>query len=159
MAQTLHHLSEMTKCSRFVFLTLAVATAAMAFGGPVRAAERFRVAGSAGIASPVGILGANVAFSPQSWLVLEAGTGFGYTGWQLSVMPKISLGSERNRFMAGVGVSLAPHFEDDHGHSYSIPWLNVDLAGWEHRFPTNWSLGLSFGTTTALETFHWDALD
>jgi hypothetical protein len=40
-------------------------------------------------------------------LRVELGAGLGFSGWQLSVMPKLVVGGPRDYFVSGVGVSLA----------------------------------------------------
>ena len=60
-----------------------------------------------GIASALGSAGVDYQFAPTSWLRLEGAVGYGPTGFQLSVMPKLALGGARCAFTMGFGPSLA----------------------------------------------------
>jgi hypothetical protein len=60
-----------------------------------------------GLATPIGFLGGSLSV-PWRYFALEASGGFGLTGVQLSVMPKIiPLRWDRNQLMAGVGATVA----------------------------------------------------
>src|SRR5262245_26479441 len=60
-----------------------------------------------GLGSAVGVAGVDYQFAPLDWVRLEGGVGWGPTGTQLSLMPKIALGSGTCAFTAGFGASLA----------------------------------------------------
>src|SRR5262245_11589098 len=59
-----------------------------------------------GFASALGLGGLAYTYAATPSALIEVGAGLGFSGLQLSVMPKLSVGSERNRFVAGAGVSV-----------------------------------------------------
>jgi hypothetical protein len=80
---------------------------------------------------------------------LEVGAGYGYSGYQLSLMPKIVLGEPHDHFVAGVGVSVG--FPTDARVATGHPiWLNIDALGYEHRFDTGIALSAAFGASGGL---------
>jgi hypothetical protein len=93
-----------------------------------------------GAFSAVGYAGVTYAYSPLAETQLELGAGYGMTGLQLSFMPKVSLGSERHRFVTGLGPSLGV---ERGGNSY---WLNADL-GYEYRSEGGFSFLVAGGLT------------
>ena len=90
-----------------------------------------------GVASAVGLAGVGYQFAPLPWVRLEGAAGWGPTGTQLSIMPKIALGGGTCSFMAGFGASLAfggqQAAEGHTPNSGTIPWLNLDVPGIECR--------------------------
>ena len=127
-----------------------------ATSSPARADERRNaVRADVGMFSAVGFVGATYSRAVQRWLVVETGVGLGLTGVQLSAGPRVSLGTGRNRFVAGGGFALAiptvrGHLGDP-GYLRDSPgvFLDLDLAGYEVVSPDN---GLTFlaamGVTT-----------
>ena len=100
-----------------------------------------------GFASAVGLFGVSVGWAPSEWFEIEGGIGVGFTGLQLSLMPKLALGSLRHRFLLGGGASVGIGGEelrlddDDRDDDASsevlvIPWFNADV-GYEYRWVTN----------------------
>ena len=76
---------------------------------------------------------------------VEAGLGLGETGSQFSLMPKAFFGSEHDRFVVGAGVSATA------GASSGLPlWLNVDVAGFEHRAQDGFVLMMAAGFAKGL---------
>jgi hypothetical protein len=136
--------------------------------GNVRADEpspvaRQRIGVDAGLASAVGTIGATYQYAPLSIARLEGGLGWGPSGTQVSVMPKVAFGSSTCVFLAGFGASLAVGGRlADEGHGPNpnvIPWLNLDLPGVECRTRGNFSFQGTLGLTMPLVAFHWDAAD
>src|SRR6185503_20472721 len=116
-----------------------------------------------GLGSALGIVGVDYQFAPLRWLRLEAAAGYGVTGTQLSVMPKIALGNDTCSFTAGFGASLAlwgREAEEGHGpNPGTIPWLNLDLPGIECRARSGFSYQMTLGLTTPLANFHYDFVE
>ena len=100
-----------------------------------RVSVRFEVGGN----SPIGLLG--VAFNVRALphLLLEGGFGLGGSGLQFSAMPKLYMGSLRTHVYTGLGVSLGV----DTGNT--AEWLNLDVAGFEHRFDSGWLVNVGGG--------------
>jgi hypothetical protein len=84
-----------------------------------------------GVGSAVGFLGLALGAVLGDYAQIEAGVGLGASGLQLSLMPKLVLGSRRNHFLCGVGLSLAVPVNADESTGHPI-WLNVDALGVEH---------------------------
>jgi hypothetical protein len=126
-------------------------------------AKRHRVGGDMGIASALGSAGVDYQFAPVSWLRLEGAVGYGPTGFQLSVMPKIALGGARCAFTMGFGPSLAvggQQASEGHGpNPGAIPWLNLDVPGMECRSRGGFSFQATLGLTMPLADFHYDIAD
>ena len=127
-----------------------------------------------GMASPVGFLGAVYSRPIGASLAIEAGAGLGLTGLVLSAMPKLYLGSGRTRFTPGVGLSVSiplggdnPTLHTGHpagddeaaGDPITMPWLDADLLGVEHRTAGGFVVAASAGLTFPLRRAHWDAID
>lgn len=102
-----------------------------------------------GLGSAVGLAGLTLTQAFGPWVRLELGGGYGVTGYQLSVMPKLALGDRRDRFVAGVGVSLALPTDSRIASGRPV-WLNVDALGYEHRFDSGFALSATFGVTGGL---------
>jgi hypothetical protein len=99
----------------------------------------------AGVASAVGWGGITYAYSPIRWVLFEAGAGYGISGTQLSLMPKLTPGSERNRFLFGPGYSIGigPSMSGTKAGDV-LHFINVDV-GYEHRFETGFALQVAAG--------------
>jgi hypothetical protein len=150
---------------RFLLLPLLVqlgAGSAAAQEAPQPIAHH-RVGVDLGLASAVGAAGVDYQFAPLRWVRLEGGVGWGATGTQFSLMPKIALGSGTCAFIAGFGASVAvggQQAEPGHGPNPDvIPWLNLDVPGIECRSRSGFSFQATFGLTMTMVDFHWDALD
>lgn len=151
----------------FMFPPMLIAVSSMPFtacAAPALALDArppsptFKAAGNLGVGSAVGLVGATLTYAPIAWLHVEGGVGIGFTGLQLSTMGKLSFGSRSDRYVGGIGLSLAPHHVDAHGGSFVVPWFNLDAIGYEHRFPSGWSVTLIAGLTVALAKYHADYL-
>lgn len=94
-----------------------------------------------GFASAVGALGVTYTRAFDETIRLEAGLGLGFSGTQLSLMPKFVFGGPRDHFVTGLG--LAVTFPTDGKIADGNPvWLNYDALGYEHQFESG--IGLSF---------------
>jgi hypothetical protein len=126
-------------------------------------AGRHRVGADLGVASALGTVGVNYQFAPFHWVRLEGAVGWGPTGAQLSVMPKVALGRGSCVFTAGFGPSLAvggQQAEAGHGpNPGTIPWLNLDVPGIECQFHTGFSFQATAGLTMPLAEFHYDVAE
>ena len=137
-----------------MFSALVVATLlganASAPPSPSRNAFCFNV----GAASAVGFLGLTYARDLGSVLQLELGVGAGATGAQISLMPKLILAgssaSDRVLFGAGVSVGIPGAKLYPAGTYVLMPWINVDLLGYEHRATSGFDFLIAGGITTAL---------
>ncbi len=102
-----------------------------------------------GLGSAVGLAGITLTQAFGPWLQLELGAGYGVSGYQLSVMPKLALGDRRDRFVAGLGASVALPTDPRVASGHPV-WLNVDAAGYEHRFDSGFAVSATFGVTGGL---------
>jgi len=107
-----------------------------------------------GIASAVGVAGLTVTRAFFDCLRVELGGGAGWSGWQLSLMPKVgvdlsSAGVHYLVFGAGVALTLpgyaASTFMAD-GHPV---WLNAEI-GYEARAENGFAFAIAAGVTRGL---------
>jgi hypothetical protein len=115
-------------------------------GGAASARADQRLGLDVGAFSAVGELGLTYSAEHDVGRI-ELGLGAGLTGYQLSAMPKLSLGSPSHRYLGGAGVSVSLPTDGRFGR---VVWLNVDALGYEYRVPSSWSLQVSLGFTYAL---------
>jgi hypothetical protein len=118
-----------------------------------------------GLASPLGFGGATLwrDFTPQ--FRLEAGIGMGLSGVQLSTLARALLGSPNHRFVPAAGFSvgiptsdvyLMGPFHDGVTHEVVVvPFLNVDVLGYEYKSDDGWTVLMALGATTPLRTVSW----
>jgi hypothetical protein len=135
-----------------VLVSLSLVPAIVAAGAPTAAvteSARTAVGVDLGIASAVGYGGVTLTRQFGDHLRLEAGAGFGLSGLQLSVMPKLVLGEGRDHFVVGAGVSVA-FFSNSHYVSGHPIWLNVDALGYEHQFEGGLAFSYALGLTGGL---------
>ena len=117
-----------------------------------------------GVASAVGEIGLVYQFAPSPRWRFEGGLGWGFSGVQLSVMPKIALGGACS-FVAGLGPSVGvggPYAQSGPEHQPQpdvIPWLNLDVPGVECHSDAGISFQATLGVTMALRAFHYDITD
>lgn len=131
--------------------------AALALALATSAADRpWQVRFDAGIGSAVGFAGADLVYAPSDSIRLEAGAGRGYTGWQLSLMPKYAVRvGEQLHALFGFGPSLSlepldPRQYASEFHQTGVAvWLNAD-AGFEYRFDSGLTLSVAAGLTAAV---------
>lgn len=127
-------------------LVLLIPAAASAGDLPSRNALRL----DAGLFSAVGELGTSYTRSLTSLLQLEAGVGVGLSGVQLSLMPKLSAGQGRHRYVGGIGVSAAIFLGAGPDDSPAFAWLNADVLGYEYRSSGGFTLLAAVGLTVGL---------
>jgi hypothetical protein len=102
-----------------------------------------------GIGSALGLAGVRVTEAFGRFARLEIGAGYGWSGYQLSLMPKIVIGEAHDHFVAGLGVSVA--LPDNALFASGHPvWLNVDAIGYEHLFDTGIALSAALGLSGGL---------
>lgn len=107
--------------------------------------RRNRLGFDLGVFSALGLAGVSYARQLAEPLALEAGVGLGGSGLQLSLMPKLTLGSNGDYYVAGLGVAWAV------GESRSpMFWVNADLLGYERRLENGLGLSISLGATACL---------
>jgi len=110
-----------------------------------------------GLFAPEGLVGVSYARDLVPHLQVEVGVGLGLSGFQLSAMPKLYIGSE-NRLYTGAGVSLGVFPGQD-----TDAWFNWDIAGYEHRFANgllvNLGVGYFRGLSGSYTTTCWSGLN
>jgi hypothetical protein len=145
---------------RFAAVCAFVVGAAAIARADVSDLPRHRVGLDLGVGSAVGAIGLtyNHAFTPM--FRGEAGVGWGWSGVQLSVMPKVALHGGACAFTSGFGAALAlggPSVEAGHGPApWAIPWLNFDALGVECPTWGGLSASAALGLTMPLRAFHYD---
>jgi hypothetical protein len=102
-----------------------------------------------GVASALGLGGVTLTRRLASHLRLEGGVGLGITGVQLSLMPKLVFGGERDYFIAGAGISVTVLSDSQYVSGHPL-WLNVDAMGYEHQFDSGLAFSLALGLTGGL---------
>ena len=122
--------------------------------GPTRnandAPQKNRLQADLGLGSAVGEIGASYTYAPLPELEIELGTGLGYTGFQFSIMPKLSLALNRsNRLVFGAGPSASLDFATGPDHTYIGYWLHTEV-GYEHRTASGFSVLVAAGITNGL---------
>lgn len=109
-----------------------------------------------GLASAVGFTGLTITRAFLECFRVELGGGVGYSGWQLSLMPKVAvdLAHGIHYLVIGVGVSVAFPTQTAlfgpvvaTGHPV---WLNVDALGYEVRDANGFSFAFAIGVTRGL---------
>jgi hypothetical protein len=102
-----------------------------------------------GFASPVGLGGVTITRAwGENWQI-ESGVGVGFSGLQVALTPRYTLGNGRNRFKAGAGLSVASPLDAKTQEGTPV-WLNVDAAGYEHRFRNGLAFTMGLGLTAGL---------
>jgi hypothetical protein len=131
--------------------------------GPNSDSSVSRIGIDIGIGSAIGLIGVTYTRAFDKYILLEGGVGAGFTGSQLSLMPKLTLGpTVRSRYIMGVGVSLsldstATETGPEHQpHRLAVPWLNADLLGIELRSVSGFAFHLALGITMPMISYHWD---
>ncbi len=110
---------------------------------------KHRFAGDVGLASAIGVLGGTYTYSPVPAIQFELGAGVGFTGIQLSFMPKLLAGRNGYYLVFGVGPSVGINPSEQDQHTYTSYWLNAEM-GYEYRSPGGFSFLLVGGVTYAL---------
>jgi len=144
-------------------VTAAVERSASAEVGSTQTGVQQRLGAELGVGSAVGTFGITYQVAPVPWLVVEGGLGYGITGTQLSVMPKVSFGGSTCRFVSGFGASVGvggAKAEPGHGpNPGAIPWLNFDAVGGECHASNGLSIQAALGLTMPLVSFAYDVAD
>jgi hypothetical protein len=133
----------------FGLLALGLPAVALAHDGgsvPDRSGAKSRLMGNMGIGSAVGELGATFTYAPRSAVQIELGAGLGLTGFQLSLMPKATVGTRYDRFVIGVGPSLAIGTNIKPEQTCVSLWLNAEV-GYEFRSVSGFSFLMAAGIT------------
>jgi hypothetical protein len=113
-----------------------------------------------GFASALGEVGLAYTHRISNVFALEGGLGYGWTGAQLSLMPKLVFGSDHDRFVTGVGLSLSvPGAELSRGGRQPVVWVNFDALGYEHHGWGGFVFSVAVGTTTSLVHGITEAVD
>jgi hypothetical protein len=116
---------------------------------PSETAKRNLVQGSLGLGSPVGAMGISYTYAPIPEAGVELGGGLGFSGYQLALMPKLSLGNGRDRFVVGVGPSLSIDRWQAPQKTYVGYWLNGEV-GYQHQTASGLSVLVAAGFTYGL---------
>lgn len=129
-----------------------------------------------GIAAPTGFVGLTYAADIEGPLQLEGGVGLGFSGVQLSLMPRLNFelsggGAETShRYVLGVGVSAGLRnrregkdfdvllADSELAHSNTL-WLNIDVAGYEARFANGFVFAVGIGAAIGLTGRFYSGLD
>jgi hypothetical protein len=103
-----------------------------------------RFMGNSGICSVVGLIGITYTYSPVQLFQIELGSGLGFSGFQFSLMPKLSLGDDHHRFVLGVGPSVGIARDSNPSYTYLAYWLNAEV-GYEYRSAGGFSFLIAAG--------------
>ena len=102
-----------------------------------------------GIGSAVGEMGGTFTYAPRPKLQFELGVGLGFSGVQLSFMPKLSSGNRHHNLVVGMGPSLAVGRNRNPAVTCVSLWLNAE-AGYEYRSARGLSFLAAVGFTKGL---------
>jgi hypothetical protein len=112
-----------------------------------------------GLASAIGFLGVTYSLSPVRAFIAELGVGAGYSGLQLSVMPKLVIGASAHRFVVGAGPSVGipgltivtnnGPFGGNQRERVIAPWINAEI-GYDYRSRTGSTFLVAGGVTVGL---------
>jgi hypothetical protein len=140
-------ISGRSKCALLVVLpalfALAPAAGAASFEGPPEE-RRHSVRLDVGFLSPVGLAGLAYSYDFTKRLTLEAGLGVGFSGVQLSVMPKLVLGNGKHSALFGLGASVG--IDPDSSRHTVWPYLNGEV-GYQLRAQNGFTFQASLGVT------------
>lgn len=110
--------------------------------------------GSLGLGSPVGALGLSYAYMPVRQVEIEIGGGLGFSGYQVAVMPKLSLGAA-DRLVLGLGPSVSIDTSNEGKGNAVGYWLNAEI-GYRHTTAFGLSVlaavGVSYGLSGTAHT-------
>lgn len=121
-------------------------------GLPAATAKKSILQGSLGFGSPVGALGLSYTYLPVSRAEIEIGGGIGFTGYQASAMPKLSLGSN-DRLVIGLGPSLSIDTSNQGKRSCVRYWVNGEV-GYRHTTTAGLSVLAAVGVGYDLSGGH-----
>lgn len=149
------------------FLAGLCGLAGLLIARPAAAEPQQAVRVDAGLFSAVGELGIVYQADLTPHFAVEAGAGLGFTGVQLSAMVKGTLPVWDGKVTTGVGLSLAvpalgikgaqTDYVDDEPvpSGETIPWLNVDVIGWQRQIGRT-VVSAALGVTTPLRSWKYD---
>lgn len=121
---------------------------------PTRTAKKNLVQGSFGVGSPIGALGVSYTYVPVPQMEVEIGGGIGLSGYQGSIVPKLSLGSASDRLVIGVGPSISADSGREPRRTYVGYWLSGEI-GYQHSTPAGLSVLIAAGAGYGLSgTMH-----
>lgn len=110
-----------------------------------------------GFVSAVGEAGVTYTRSLTHMVQLEAGVGWGVSGVQLSLMPKLSVGAAHHRYVGGVGLAAAVRLTPDTDESPVLGWLNADVLGYEYRSARGFTLLVAIGLSVGIAGhYRWE---
>jgi len=115
------------------------------------------VRGDFGLGSAIGEIGASYTRTFADLFGIEGGLGWGFSGVQLSLMPKLFLGSAHHRLVLGVGPSVGVPTEsrDSSGDpTHPIAYVNVEF-GYDLRTESGVAFEITLGATTVVSHTHW----
>jgi hypothetical protein len=107
-------------------------------------AKKNLVQGSFGLGSPIGALGVSYTYVPIPLVEVEIGGGVGLSGYQGSIVPKLSVGSATDRLVLGVGPSISTDSQSDPKRTYVGYWLSGEI-GYQHTTPAGVSVLIAAG--------------
>ena len=131
---------------------LAIPASAAADGADASSdhpASKVRLMGNMGVASAIGEMGGTLTYAPLPEVQIELGAGIGFSGFQLSVMPKLSVGERHHRLTLGVGPSVGLSSNNNPKETCISYWLNAE-AGYEFRSSGGFSFLLALGVGRGL---------
>lgn len=141
-----------------ILTVLGSSAVAMAQGAhmalpPAAVSKQNLLQGTLGLGSPVGALGLSYAHMPVKQVEIEIGGGLGFSGYQVAVMPKLSLG-ESDRLLVGLGPSVSIDASSDEKRHIGY-WLNAEV-GYRHSTAFGLSvlaaIGVSYGLAGTVHT-------
>jgi hypothetical protein len=109
---------------------------------PAEAAElggRHSIRLDMGAFGPVGVIGVSYNYRVAPHFLLEGGVGVGLTGLQLSVEPKLYVGTLQNQVYTGLSFSLGIE------PPTTSQFLNWDVIGYERRFESGFVFNVGVG--------------
>ena len=111
---------------------------------PLREAQ-YRLGLDAGLGTGLVAGALTFGYAPRPWFWLEAGLGDGVLGLTPSATARFALGSNRDRFLLGVGLAASL----DTVPAGTVLWSRFDL-GLRDRDPTGWAVGVVGGLAMVL---------
>ena len=149
-----------TLAALFTLVAGPTATARADDDNDAPSSPHHRVALDVGLGSAVGEVGLTYNYTFSRLFRGEVGVGWGLSGVQLSVMPKLALHHQSCALTSGIGGAVAfggPSVEPGHDPAPStVPWLNFDALGVECPTWGGLSGSIALGLTMPLRAFHYD---
>ncbi len=112
--------------------------------------------GNLGLGSPVGAVGLSYTYAPIRQLQIEAGGGLGFSGYQLSAMPKLVVGRASDRLVLGIGPSMSIDTARGSNQTDVGYWMNGEI-GYQHDTGSGLAVlvavGMSYGVAGTMHSF------